>query len=288
MQKRTNPLELKLETKMPPAQVVEPEVVEPDEPILEATVELPAVEETVEETVSCETVSEAVEQTEESVAEQPAAKQPVKKRVTKSKPRATTETGKKQEAPKKTPTPSVIEEDVRRSPLMNGDMRWQRVVLPSQSEPVKTPDPTDVFAAPVAKTGSFFRPVVEEEPVEEVLEEQTPEPVFAQPEQEAVADAYEEQAQPETQDYIDDEAEALTLEDYEMSVRFGLCGRISRATKLTSISRDVCRLAQLMHPGQSLSTILENALLTRIYLENRDAFDAMAEMLEKKGGHIKC
>ena len=80
---------------------------------------------------------------------------------------------------------------------------------------------------------------------------------------------------------ISDEQEPLTIDDYMMSARFSLCGRISRGVKVASVSRDVCRLAQLMHPNESLSSILEGALLTRIYLENRDAFDALAEMLEK-------
>ena len=87
---------------------------------------------------------------------------------------------------------------------------------------------------------------------------------------------------------VADEQSVPGLEDYALAARFALCGRIGRKTKAVKISSDVGRLAQLMHPDESLSTIVENALLTRIYLENRDAFDALAEMIEKKGGHIKC
>ena len=285
MQKRTNPLELKLETKQPPflfEEAVEPDAAPVADPV-EEVFDAPAVEEAVPETVS-EAVTEPVEQENAPVVEPTVEKKPVKKKASKPKEKPAAE--KKQEAPKKTPTPSVIEEDVRRSPLMNGDMRWQRVVLPGESEPAASPTPAAEPVAPTPKAATFFKPIVEEpEQVEEIYEE-TPEAVFAQ---EAFAEEVcEEQTEPTTQDYIDDEEEALTLEDYALSVRFALRGRITRGTKLTKISRDVCRLAQLMHPGQSLSTIVENALLTRIYLENRDAFDAMAEMLEKKGGHIKC
>ena len=67
----------------------------------------------------------------------------------------------------------------------------------------------------------------------------------------------------------------------------GLCAR-ARKLVMGKISRDVCRLAQLLHPDQSMSTIIENALMTRIFLENPEAFDAMAEVIEEKGGRIKC
>ena len=34
--------------------------------------------------------------------------------------------------------------------------------------------------------------------------------------------------------------------------------------------------------------IIENALLTRLYLENQEAFDVLDMRIEERGGHIKC
>lgn len=306
MQKRTNPLELKLELKQEPVfpEVTEPEVVEPD---LEETVEIVAPEMTERETDAevKEEVSEALvaeerqeaEAEEESVApvkEAPQAK-PEKKATKKkaaNKKAMTEEKPVRRPIVKKPAVPSVIEsEDTHRTPVMSGDMRWQRVVTPTapavkaEQEPMPTRE-SDVSAA---VNGTFFRPIVEE-PAADVYEDEMQQPVVEDLVEETASDEVYEQEEKAaaTDGYIDDETAELSLEDYEMSVRFGLCGRVSRGMKMTKVSRDVCRLAQLMHPNQSLSTIIENALLTRIYLENRDAFDAMAEMIEKKGGHIKC
>ena len=90
------------------------------------------------------------------------------------------------------------------------------------------------------------------------------------------------------QDVIEDEVPFPTLHDFELAANFSLRGRNSRKLVMGKISRDVCRLAQLLHPDQSMSTIIENALMTRIFLENPEAFDAMAEVIEEKGGRIKC
>ena len=93
---------------------------------------------------------------------------------------------------------------------------------------------------------------------------------------------------PPPSDVIVDEEPFPTLEDFELASRFSLRGNVSRRVVLGSVSRDVCRLAQLLHPEQKLSTIIENALMTRIFLENPEAFDAMAAVIEEKGGRIKC
>ena len=89
-------------------------------------------------------------------------------------------------------------------------------------------------------------------------------------------------------DVIEDEVPFPTLHDFELATHFSLRGRNSRKLIMGKVSRDVCRLAQLLHPDQSMSTIIENALMTRIFLENPEAFDAMAEVIEEKGGRIKC
>ena len=87
---------------------------------------------------------------------------------------------------------------------------------------------------------------------------------------------------------IEDEEEFPTLDDFKAAVRFSIRGQNSRKLIVGKVSRDVLRLAQLMHPDEKISTIVENALLTRIFLENPEAFDAMAVVIEENGGRIKC
>ena len=120
-------------------------------------------------------------------------------------------------------------------------------------------------------------------PVDDVLTEE-PDPV-AYTAEDVLSDEDADEQRDARATVADDE---MTVADYKLAARFSLCGNISRKMKTVKVSSDVGRLAQLMHPGESLSTIVENALLSRIYVENRDAFDALAEMIEKKGGHIKC
>jgi hypothetical protein len=93
---------------------------------------------------------------------------------------------------------------------------------------------------------------------------------------------------PTAGEVIEDEEPFPTLHDFELAIRFSLRGHNSRKLVMGKISRDVCRLAQLLHPDEKLSTIIENALLTRIFLENPEAFDAMAAVIEENGGRIKC
>lgn len=82
--------------------------------------------------------------------------------------------------------------------------------------------------------------------------------------------------------------EEFDARDFAMASRFTFSGDVSRRLVLGKISSDLCYLAKVLHPNQSLSKILENALLTRIFLENRDAFDALDIRIEERGGHIKC
>ncbi len=93
---------------------------------------------------------------------------------------------------------------------------------------------------------------------------------------------------PPASEVIEDEEPFPTLQDFELAARFSLRGRNSRKLVVGKVSRDVCRLAQLLHPDEKLSTIIENALMTRIFLENPEAFDAMAAVIEENGGRIKC
>ncbi|MBO5898279.1 MAG: hypothetical protein J6R04_04630, partial [Clostridia bacterium] len=122
--------------------------------------------------------------------------------------------------------------------------------------------------------------------VDDVLTEE-PDPV-AYSAEDVLSDSDEDEVDERTDARAAVADDEMTVADYKLAARFSLCGNISRKMKTVKVSSDVGRLAQLMHPGESLSTIVENALLSRIYVENRDAFDALAEMIEKKGGHIKC
>lgn len=74
----------------------------------------------------------------------------------------------------------------------------------------------------------------------------------------------------------------------QMIARFHFSGHINRKVTLTRLSADLCQLAKAMHPNQKLGTIIENALLTRLYLENQEAFDVLDMRIEERGGHIKC
>jgi len=77
--------------------------------------------------------------------------------------------------------------------------------------------------------------------------------------------------------------------DVSLAVKFRVAGdRVERRMVITRLSKDVCKLAQALYPGQSLGSIIESALLTRAFLQDRDAFDEAAREIIKKGGKIKC
>ncbi|MBE6620014.1 MAG: hypothetical protein E7625_01440 [Ruminococcaceae bacterium] len=156
----------------------------------------------------------------------------------------------------------------------------------------KAPAATPSYAKPIYDRSAYPSPTsslyaeAEDELDDEHIDLYGDEPVAPAP----AADKhrlYTKQDEP-AQDVIEDEVPFPTLHDFELATNFSLRGRNSRKLVVGKISRDVCRLAQLLHPDQSMSTIMENALLTRIFLENPEAFDAMAEVIEEKGGRIKC
>ena len=286
MQKRTNPLELKVDNTAPrretpaassfaPIGQQEPtvKVAEPVEIKVETAV---LVTEPVEQKMPASSSSP------EETTRPPIVKRPI---VQATVPAVETEVPKVSES-KAAPIPSRMEA----MPTAGGEVRWSRMT------PVTVQEPEPVVEPEQAQPEELL---IEDEPqvvsVTDTYEEIVQEPVEDEPEavedietldEELIGD--EESDTFDAENGISDEAEPLTIDDYMMSARFSLHGRISRGMKISTISRDVCRLAQLMHPEKSLSEILEDALLTRIYLENPDAFDALAEMLEKKGGHIKC
>lgn len=77
--------------------------------------------------------------------------------------------------------------------------------------------------------------------------------------------------------------------DVSVAVKFRVSGdRVDRRLVVTRVSKDLCKLAQSLYPGQSLGSIIEGALLTRAFLQDRDAFDKVAREIIQKGGKIKC
>ncbi len=293
MQKRTNPLELNVDAKMakPVAESAAPEVVDTEELVDlvaktdEVAVPQPTSVKEEEDVVAAvfQTPSDDLMQNEsaeqrstEKQADSVESDKPIKAPVQ-----------KKKSASKKKVQPSVLESEQNETaaPTMQGAPQWQRVVVQKKEEP----DTTDEQEQVEVDEPSVSAAALADETA--VAQDTYHEPVVDFESQDvAVSEPVEEQQEdvPPPRECINDEQEALAVQDYEMSARFAFRGKISRGVKVGKISKDLCRLAQLMHPDQSLSTILENALLTRIYLENRDAFDAMAVMIEKKGGHIKC
>ena len=288
MQKRTNPLELKVDNtashrEAPTASSFAPigqqePVIKEAEPIApKAEIVAPAPKTTEEKTTVSPTSFEKAQTQMPPVAKRPTVPTAV--------PTFEAEAPKANES-KASPIPSRMEE----MPAAGGEVRWSRMtpVTAREPDPVVEPEQTPIEEHLIEDETTFI-------PVEDTYEQAPQEP--AEDEPEAVEDIEtlddeligdEESDTFDAENGISDEAEPLTIDDYMMSARFSLCGRVSRGVKVSKISSDVCRLAQLMHPEKSLSVILEDALLTRIYLENPDAFDALAEMLEKKGGHIKC
>ena len=146
------------------------------------------------------------------------------------------------------------------------------VVATRTEPPVVQPDPTDDWLDEVEISES------------EQFEEEAFEDGLLLDEQSETA----QDATPAPSEVIEDEEVFPTLQDFELAARFTLRGRCSRKLVMGKISRDVLRLAQLLHPDEKLSAVIESALLTRIFLENPEAFDAMAAVIEENGGRIKC
>ncbi len=288
MQKRTNPLELKVDNAAPrretPAASSNAPIGQQEPTVKVAEPVAPKVE----------TVAPAAKPVEQKTTATPSSFEEAKTQrppITKRSAVQAAASAVEVEAPKAseskaTPIPSRMEA----MPTAGGEVHWSRMtpVTAQKAAPAVEPEQIQVEEPPV-----------EDEPqvasVDDTYEEITQQPAEAEPETVETVDALdgelvgdEEGDTFDAENGISDEAEPLTVDDYMMSARFSLCGRVSRGMKISKISRDVCRLAQLMHPEKSLSEILEDALLTRIYLENPDAFDALVEMLGKKGGHIKC
>ena len=300
MQKRTNPLALKMDAASKQAAN---EIKQEPMPKVEqaAPVEAPSAKESVVPVV--ETVATPVED-KPAVTDKPAedSKIALTKRRAPIAPVAPAPAEVSVEPQEEKRAEVKKEREIEKAaPVMGGAVQWQ-MVSSKKAEPQAEPEykptvaswtaPARVeVAPPVAEPEVAVEPEVEPETAEQLEDEIVDEDILSEeeaPASEESAPTAQPEHKPLSEDAILDEQLPPSIEDYEMAARFNLCGRVSRGMKMGKISRDVCRLAQLMHPNESLSSILEGALLTRIYLENRDAFDALAEMLEKKGGHIKC
>lgn len=275
MQKRTNPLELKVDSTA---------ARQTEETVVAGPVAEFAAAEVVPATPRKETSVPESTKTPPSEKKEPVSRPVVAKRTTAK-------------------TPATERENViDAAPAVDQNVTWQ-MVMPQKDKPQSVDEvtevPTETTKAPhvemprsVPKTPQPAPAVPEPDAYEqpETIEDEddilVDEEAAYTDEKDVTTDATMEHSVPE--DAIMDEEAPFTLEDYEMAAKFSLCGRVSRGIKMGKVSKDLCRLAQLMHPEQSLSAIMEDALLTRVYLENREAFDALAVMLEKKGGHIKC
>lgn len=304
MQKRTNPLALKTDTPSRPlTRRVSPfdEPIKPVEEVVQPT-PVPTVTEPPKTPVAPVPETPAVT----FVASTPAAEPVTEPETVEAVERAVEDTpaepvnsyGWQFVAPKApTPVEEPVEETVPEQPTTTFEPEpadpADDYVVPAVAD--ETPEAqSEVTVEPAPAVTYEEQPTVEDAeppvadpvpqpPVDDVLTEE-PDPV-AYTAEDVLSDEDADEQRDARATVADDE---MTVADYKLAARFSLCGNISRKMKTVKVSSDVGRLAQLMHPGESLSTIVENALLSRIYVENRDAFDALAEMIEKKGGHIKC
>ncbi len=291
MQKRTNPLELKVDSTA---------ARQTEETVVAGSAAEFAAAEVVPATPKRETSVPESTKTPPSEKKEPVSRPVVAKRTTAKTP--ATVTLAIEDKPVVRGPATERESVIDAAPAVDQNVTWQ-MVMPQKDKPQSvdevTDAPTEATKVPhvemprsVPKPSQPAPAVPEPDAYEqpEAIEDEddilVDEEAACADEKDVTTDATTEHSVPE--DAIVDEEAPFTLEDYEMAAKFSLCGRVSRGIKMGKVSKDLCRLAQLMHPEQSLSAIMEDALLTRVYLENREAFDALAVMLEKKGGHIKC
>lgn len=236
MQKRTNPLELKVESKdytPAPAPAVKQSPVEPIAP----AVEQPAIE-----------PAPVIKEAPAEVAER---------------------------APQVHTAPAAAATEVK-APEVIPEVKEEKAA-PAQAAPVQSA-PQAVPAAPEAPVV----PAAEESPASAPAAERVApvRPNRPAPKRPAPHNAAEDKVR---------RGEQVEDNDIAVAVKFRVTGdRIDRRMVLTRVSRDVCKLAQSLYPEQSLGSIIEGALLTRAFLQDRAAFDAMAREIIEKGGKIKC
>lgn len=179
----------------------------------------------------------------------------------------------------------VEAKDYMPAPLENKEDEQSAVHTDEQAAPAPAEQPAPVEeAAPAEQTAAEQPAPVEPAPVEEPVRPTPvrPAPVRPAPVRPTPVRPSAEPAQPTAQ------AADVNDGDTKIAVRFRLAGDIKRRTVLVRLSTDALYLAQALYPEQKIGTVLENALLTRCFLQDRDAFDAMAREILKNGGKIKC
>ena len=169
------------------------------------------------------------------------------------------------------PAPLENKDDEQSTAVHTGE---QEASAPAQ-EPVVAEEPAVAEEPVVAEEPAPVEPAPVEAPVR-------PTPVRPAPVRPTPVRPSAEPAQPTAQ------AADVNDGDTKIAVRFRLAGDIKRRTVLVRLSTDALYLAQALYPEQKIGTVLENALLTRCFLQDRDAFDAMAREILKNGGKIKC
>ena len=169
-------------------------------------------------------------------------------------------------APEQEVAPTVSEQEVAPAQECADEQATAEEAQPEQEEPAaaesaeqnEMPEPEPVHPAPVR-----------------------PAPVRPAPVRPTPVRPGAETAQPAAQADVNDG-------DAKIAVRFRLSGDIKRRAVFVRVSTDALYLAQALYPEQKIGTVLESALLTRCFLQDRDAFDAMAREILKNGGKIKC
>ena len=272
MQKRTNPLQLKVKEEFPDKRPAE-SITETVPPVarVSTTANAPTAPSSSTVQAAAPTAAKAPArpvQTSEDVRVAGSAFVPIRRQGQ-----------EKASAVAQSPARTVF------SPIPSLKERLATTVVASDPPPAPEMPETSLDEAYAASEDTYETYDVQDETVVEdvgVIDDTQPLPDSANAPE---TDESEEKAEVEECRLEDD---GYSEEDYAMAARFRLSGHTSRRLVIGKISRDLCYLAQVLHPDQKLTKILENALLTRLYLENRDAFDALAMRIEEKGGHIKC
>jgi hypothetical protein len=195
-----------------------------------------------------------------------------------------------------TPAPAAQEKEEQAAAPSEVVAPSAPVAQPEQVEAVETVEqlPASQPTAPVEPAAELVQPVVPE-PTPKVSEPAAEKNPVGAPAPDRVAPVRPGRpapVRPVLHNSAEDRVrhgEHVADNDVALAVKFRVAGdHVERRMVLARVSKDVCKLAQALYPGQSLGSIIEGALLTRAFLQDRDAFDEAAREIIKKGGKIKC
>ncbi len=195
-----------------------------------------------------------------------------------------------------TPAPAAQEKEEQAAAPSEVVAPSAPVAQPEQVETVETVEqlPASQPTAPVEPAAELVQPVVSE-PTPKVSEPAAEKNPVGAPAPDRVAPVRPGRpapVRPVLHNSAEDRVrhgEHVADNDVALAVKFRVAGdHVERRMVLARVSKDVCKLAQALYPGQSLGSIIEGALLTRAFLQDRDAFDEAAREIIKKGGKIKC